>query len=184
MMHALLLDFLPVLLFFIAFKIYGIYIATVTGIAATFLQVVYNFVIKKKVDKQQVITLFVFVIFGGMTLYFHNPLFIKWKPTVVFWILACVFLGSVFIGKKPIIQRMIEGALEESATTISRKTWVRMNLAWSMFFLSLGSLNVYVAYHYSTETWVNFKLFGVMGIVIAASVLQSLFLMRYIHDKH
>src|SRR6185312_6363225 len=93
-------DFVPVLLFFIAFKWYGIYAATIVGIVATALQVVITTLWKKKIDKKQLMTLFVFVVFGGMTLYFHNPIFVKWKPSIIFWIFGIVLLGSHLIGKK------------------------------------------------------------------------------------
>lgn len=109
-------DFIPVILFFIAFKLYGIYTATVVGIVVTAFQVVITTIWKKRIDKQQLVTLIVFVVFGGMTLYFHNPLFVKWKPTVIYWIFAVVLFFSQFIGKKPLMQRMLEKYLKRIIT--------------------------------------------------------------------
>src|SRR5579883_3194868 len=108
-----LYEFCPVLLFFIAFKFYGIYVATAVGIIISALQLLLTTVWKKRLDRKQLITLIVFVFFGGMTLYFHNPIFVKWKPTVVFWIFGLILLGSQFIGKKPLMQRMMENMLDE-----------------------------------------------------------------------
>ncbi|MDR3492190.1 MAG: septation protein A [Gammaproteobacteria bacterium] len=181
-MKNMLYDFLPVLLFFIAFKIYGIYVATVVGIAATAIQVLLTYVLKRKVDKQQLITLAVFVIFGSMTLYFHNPLFIKWKPTVIFWIFGLAFLFSRYIGKKPLIQRMLEGLLEQQAATVPLSLWQKLNFAWAIFFIFLGSINIYVAYTYSTETWVNFKVFGILGLLIAFSFFQAAYLSKHLSE--
>src|SRR5579863_2194606 len=114
-MSQFLFDLLPVLLFFIVFKYQGIYAATWVGILTTLAQVlIYRFT-KKHWDKMQLVTLVIFVIFGGMTLYFHNPIFVKWKPTILFWIFALVLLTSHFVGKKPIMQRLLEGSLNDQS---------------------------------------------------------------------
>jgi intracellular septation protein len=175
-------DFVPVLLFFIAFKFYGIYAATVVGIVVTALQVIITTFWKKKLDKKQLITLAVFVVFGGMTLYFHNPIFVKWKPSVIFWLFGVVFLLSHFIGKKPIIQRMMEGMLEENNNKLPDKVWKRLNAAWAVFFILLGGINIFVAYHFSTDTWVNFKLYGILGLLFVFSFLQAICLTRYLNE--
>ena len=174
-------DFLPVLLFFLAFKFYGIYVATVVGIVATALQVILTVILKKKWDKQQLITLIVFVFFGGMTLYFHNPMFVKWKPSVIFWLFGIILLGSHFFGEKPLIQRMMEKMLEAN-TQPPAHAWRTINIAWSIFFLALGSANIFVAYHFSTNTWVNFKFYGILGLLFAFSFLQALYLSRYLAE--
>lgn len=176
----LLYDFIPVLLFFIAFKFYGIYVATTVGIVATALQVIITTVWKKKCDRKQLITLFVFVLFGGMTLYFHNPIFVKWKPSIIFWIFGMFFLLSHFIGKKVIIQRMMENMLE--GKKLPDTVWKRMNLSWALFFLILGTVNIFIAYHFSTDAWVNFKFYGILGLLLVFSVLQAVCLSRYL-DK-
>lgn len=177
-MLELLYDFIPVLLFFVAFKFYGIYVATVVGIVATAIQVVLTRLWKKKIDRKQVLTLVVFVIFGGMTLYFHDPIFVKWKPSIIFWLFGLVFLFSQVFGEKVLIQRMMEKSLENK--TLPETVWKRMNLSWALFFFVLGAINIFVAYHFSTDTWVNFKLYGLMGLLILFSVFQAICLSRYL----
>ncbi len=171
-------DFVPVLLFFIAFKWYGIYVATTVGIVATALQVLLTTIWKKKIDKKQLVTLFIFVVFGGMTLYFHNPIFVKWKPSIIFWLFGVVLLGSHFIGKKVIMQRMMEPVLEDKK--LPEQVWKRMNFSWALFFLLLGTINIVIAYHFSTDTWVNFKFYGILGSLILFSVLQAVCLAKYV----
>ena len=179
-----LYDLVPVLLFFITFKFSDIYTATVVGIIATALQVVITTIWKKAIDKKQVITLVIFLLFGGMTLYFHNPLFVKWKPTVIYWIFGMVFLGSHFIGKRTLIQRLFSSALEKnnSAHAVPNIVWIKLNLAWTLFFTLLGLVNLWVAYNYSTDVWVNFKLYGVMGSLLLFSIAQAFYLARYMTD--
>lgn len=179
-MQNMLIDFVPVLLFFIAFKIYGVYVATAVGIIATALQVIVTRFVRKRFDKQQLVTLIVFAIFGGMTLYFHNPIFVKWKPSIVFWIFGTVFLVTQFIGNKPLIQRMLEKMLEDQSQIIPSKIWKKLNLAWALFFLCLGTINIYIAYTFSTETWVNFKVYGILGFIILFSFFQAVFLSKYL----
>lgn len=183
-MQNFLIDFIPVLLFLIAFKLYGIYVATAVGIISTALQVIITRIVRKHFDKQQLVTLAVFTLFGGMTLYFHNPIFVKWKPSIVFWIFGSAFFMSQFIGAKPIIQRMLEGIMDSKASTsaVPKSFWKKLNLAWAIFFLTLGTINIYVAYTYSTETWVNFKVYGILGLLIAFSFVQAMCLSRYLTD--
>jgi len=176
-----LYEFLPVVLFFIAFKYYGIYVATIVGIVVTAVQLLLSTLIRKKLDKKQLITLIVFLFFGGMTLYFHNPIFVKWKPTVIFWIFGIVLFLSHFIGKKTLMQRMLEHVLEGKAT-LPKHIWGRLNMAWTVFFSVLGAINIYVAYTYSTDTWVNFKLYGILSLLFLFSFLQAIYLSRYISE--
>src|SRR5579871_4180643 len=137
-MNNFLLDLLPVLLFFIVFKYQGIYAATWVGIIATFVQVCIYRLTTKRWDKMQLVTLAIFLTFGGMTLYFHDPIFVKWKPTIIFWIFGLAFYISQFVGKESLVQRMMSHAFEGKAT-VSKKTWHRLNLAWSLFFFVLGA---------------------------------------------
>jgi intracellular septation protein len=119
-----------------------------------------------------------------MTLYFHNPIFVKWKPTVIYWIFGLVFLGSHFIGNKTLIQRLFATALEKNpaAHKVPVAVWKRLNVAWALFFTLLGLVNLWVAYHFSTDAWVNFKLYGVMGALLLFSVIQAFYLARFITD--
>lgn len=177
-----LYDFIPVILFFIAFKLYGIYVATAVGIMMTALQLGMSTLRHNRVDKQQLITLLVFIVFGGMTLYFHNPLFVKWKPTVIYWIFAVVLFFSHFIGNKPLIQRMLEKMLEDGHASIPEVVWTRLNAAWAIFFVLLGMLNIYIAYTFSTNAWVNFKLYGTLGALMTFSFLQAICLAKYMSE--
>jgi intracellular septation protein len=180
-MQSFLIDFLPVLAFLIAFKLAGIYVATTVGIVMTALQVILTRFLRGKFDTQQLVTLFVFVIFGGLTLYFHNPLFVKWKPSVIFWVFSLAFFGSFFLGEKTITERLLSTWVGENP--VPRLVWKKLNAYWSLFFLSLGCLNLYIAYHFSTDTWVNFKVYGLMSLFFLFSVFQAAFLSRYIADK-
>jgi intracellular septation protein len=172
-------EILPVFLFFLAFKFAGIYVATMVGIVTTLLQVLLTRLATKKWDKKQVITLAVFVTFGGMTLYFHDPIFVKWKPTIVFWIFAIAILISQAFAKKPLMERMLEGVLENKAT-VPKSVWFKINIVWALFFATLGGVNLYIAYHYSNDAWVNFKFYGVSGILLVFSVIQALYLVRFV----
>jgi intracellular septation protein len=176
-----LYELLPVLLFFIAFKFYGIYVATTVGIVISFVQLILSTILFKRLDKKQLVTLIIFVIFGGMTLYFHNPIFVKWKPSIVFWIFGIVLFFSHFIGKKTLMQRMLEAMLEGKAT-LPDFVWTRLNIAWTLFFITMGTINIYVAYTFTTETWVNFKLYGIMGLLLVFSFLQAFYLARYMSE--
>jgi intracellular septation protein len=171
----LLIDFFPVLLFFIAYKAFDIYIATVVAIVSSVVQVVSNRLRHKRYENMQLVTLGLIVILGGATLLLHNELFIKWKPSIVNWLFGLAFLLSHFIGKQPLIKRMM-GSMIQMPVVI----WSRLNLAWGVFFLFLGLLNVYVIYQYDTDTWVNFKLFGMLGLTFAFVIVQSLYISRYI----
>lgn len=173
-----LYDLLPVVLFFVAFKMFGIYVATTVGIIVTALQVLVTLLIKKRLDKQQFITLLVFLVFGGMTLYFHNPIFVKWKPTIIYWIFAIALFLSHFIGKKTLMQRMLEKLLEKNQAVLVNNVWKKINIAWTIFLIFLGGLNLYVAYHFSTDAWVNFKLYGTLGLLFLFTFAQSVYLAK------
>jgi intracellular septation protein len=174
-----LYDFIVVVLFFITFKFYGIYAATLVGIVSSLLQVVITRLYHKKYDKKQLIVMFVFLLFGGMTLYFHDPIFVKWKPTIVFWIFSLAFFATQWIGKRPLMERMMGQVLEEKKP-IPKAVWRKLNLAWALFFLTLGALNIFVLYHFTTDTWVNFKLYGIFSATLLFGFAQAFFLSRYI----
>ncbi len=174
----LLYDFFPILLFFVAYKIFDIYVATAVAIVASFIQVGWFWLQYRRVEKMHVITLLMITVLGGATLIFHDDTFIKWKVSVVNWLFGIAFLGSQFIGKKPIIQRMMEASVE-----LPQKIWTRLNLVWALFFISTGFLNLYVAYNYDLDTWVNFKMFGMLGLTILFIFVQALFIGRYVKDS-
>lgn len=169
-------EILPIALFFIAFKLYDIYVATIVGIIVTFLQLVITRVLQKSWDKKQLITFVVFCIFGGMTLYFHNPIFVKWKVTIAYWIFALIILGSQLLTQKPLMQRFMQNIVEGE---IPKRVWKTVNLMWGIFFTLMGGLNLYIAYYYSDATWVNFKLYGLLAALFIFSIIQAFYLMRY-----
>ena len=169
-----LFDLFPIILFFAAYKMYDIYVATAVAIVAAFVQTGLFWLKNRKFEKMHVITLGILVLFGGLTLFLRDPMFIKWKPTVVNWLFGVTFLGSQFIGEKPLVERMMGHAI-----TAPAPVWKRLNWAWIVFFIFMGVINLYVAFNVSVETWVNFKLFGMMGLTLAFVFGQAFYLSRY-----
>jgi len=173
-----LFDIFPVILFFAAFKVYGIYVATAVAIAATFVQIGWVWVRHRKVDNMMWVTLAVIVVFGGATLLLQDETFIKWKPTVLYWLFGTVLAGSTLFFRKNLIRSMME-----SKVTLPDVVWNKLQASWIGFFAVMGALNLYVAYNFSTEAWVNFKLFGGMGLMLAFVFLQALLLAKHVQDK-
>lgn len=171
------LDFFPVLLFFLAYKIFDIYVATAVAIGATVVQLAVIWFKTKKLATMQLVTLAVIVIFGGLTLYLRDEQFIKWKPTVINWLFAAAFFISHFFGQRTAIERMLG-----STITLPQIIWRRLNGGWTLFFLILGAANLVVMTYYDSNTWVNFKLFGMLGLTLLFVVLQSLYLARYVEE--
>lgn len=169
-------DFFPILLFFIAYKIYGIYVATAVAIVASFVQVCFSWLKNRRVENMHIATLVLITLLGGATLLLRDETFIKWKPTIVNWLFAVVFLGSQFLSKKTLIQRMMENSFTLNAEHI----WIRLNIIWIIFFTAMGFINLYVAFNFDTNTWVNFKLFGMMGLTFIFVLGQGFYLSRYI----
>jgi intracellular septation protein len=174
----LLFDLFPIVLFFIAYKMYDIYTATAVIIVASITQVLYFYIKNKRVEKMHIITLVLILVLGGLTLYFQDEDFIKWKPTIVNWGFALVFLGSHYIGKKPIIQRMMDQMIQ-----LPEVVWGRLSWLWITFFILSGATNLYVAFNYDTNTWVNFKLFGLMGMTIVFIVIQGIYINKYMQES-
>jgi intracellular septation protein len=210
-----LADFFPVILFFVAYKLYGIYTATAVAIAASVVQVGYGWLRHRHVENMHLITLAILLVFGGLTILLQDRTFIMWKPTVINWLFGVVFVASQFIGDKPLVERMMAANI-----TVAPMIWRRLNTAWGLFFILLGLLNLYVANdffvaersllqltgleqidfdnciglfqgrelelcnlgHSLEESWVNFKLFGMMGLTILFIILQAFYLARHIQD--
>lgn len=170
-------DFFPVLLFFIAYKMYDIYTATAVLIIACLVQTVGHWAIHKRFEKSHLITLVLVSLFGGATLFLQDEMFIKWKPSVINWLFGAAFIGSHFIGEKNFIQRMLGAQL-----ILPQTIWRNLNSAWAIFFIALGFVNLYVVYNFDTDTWVDFKLFGLMGLTLAFMLLQGLYLARHIKE--
>ncbi len=171
-------DFFPVLLFFIAYQLFDIYTATATAIAASLLQVGLEWLLTGRVEIMHQVTLLLLVVFGGLTLLLRDPLFIKWKPTVVNWLFSLTFLGSRWIGGKPMIARLLEKSVR-----LSSSAWNRLNTLWILFFLAMGALNLYVAFNFPESVWVNFKLFGMLGLTLAFVIAQAFYLARHMQPE-
>jgi|SRR5882672_1985753 len=173
-----LFDLFPVVLFFVAFKLFDIYVATAVAIAATFLQIGWLKWKRRKVDKMMWVTLVIIVVFGGATLALHDETFIKWKPTVLYWLFAVVLATAELAFRK----NLIRAALGEQVS-LPDKVWTRLNWSWAGFFAFMGAANLYVAFNFPTDTWVNFKLFGGMGLMLMFVIAQALFLARHVEEK-
>ncbi len=214
----LLYDFLPIALFFLAYKLYGIYIATVVAIGVSAIQVAWSWYKYKKVEKMLLVSMAIILILGGLTLLLHDKSFIMLKPSIINWAFALVFLGSQFIGEKPLIERMMGAQI-----SLTENKWPKLNFAWVGFFIIAGFANLYFALNYQTsekaliqqypqitaqqidelqcteitdktarqlcisakekeELWVNFKLFGLMGLTILFVIAQGIYLSKYINE--
>jgi len=173
-----LFDLFPVILFFVAFKIFDIYVATAVAIAATFVQIAWVWHRHRKVEKMLWVSLGVIVIMGGATLLLQNETFIKWKPTVLYWLFGAALMISDLGFRKNLIKAMMEKQI-----TLPDAVWRKLMLSWVGFFAAMGVLNLYVAFNFSTDDWVNFKLFGGMGLMFAFIILQALVLGKYVDSK-
>ena len=173
-----LFDLLPVVLFFVAFKLANIYVATATAIATTFVQVAWLKLRGKRVGPMLWASLAIIAVFGGATLLLQNEIFIKWKPTVLYWLLGAVLAGSALLFRRNLVRVMLSEQVQ-----LPDPVWDRLNWSWVAFFVFMGALNLYVAYNYPTDLWVNFKLFGGMGLMLLFVVAQAFFLARHVEDK-
>ena len=172
-----LFDLFPVILFFLAFKLYDIFIATAVAIVAAIVQIGWLWFRRRQVDKMMWINLAVIVVFGGATLIFQDETFIKWKPTVLYWLIATVLLLSNLIFRKNLIQTMLEKQI-----VVPLFVWNRLNLSWVSFFLTMGCINLFVAFSFSVDTWVTFKLFGATGLMLVFIIVQMMMIGKYLKD--
>jgi intracellular septation protein len=212
----LLIDFFPVLLFFLAYKLANIYVATGVAIVASALQVGWFWVRRRRVETMHLVTLGLLVVFGGATILLHDRTFIMWKPSIVNWLFAAAFLASQLFGDRPLVERMMSQAVD-----VPKETWRRLNLTWVAFFVISGLANLYVANGFfiaehallaaagpqpidltncgqaftgellslcrtaaaRESTWVNFKLFGMLGLTIVFVIGQAFYLARHMRDR-
>jgi len=183
-MQNLIYEFLPIALFFGVYKYTGdIYDATLTLIIVSVLQVTYEYLRFKKVQKSRLIGTALILILGGATVLFHDDLFIKWKVTIINWLFALILLASYFIGKKTIIERMMGSVIE-----LPKIVWFKLNAYWIVFFFISGLLNIYFAFFYGldltleerTDVWVNFKFYGLMGLTIVFMIAQVFIIQKYL----
>lgn len=175
----ILFDLFPVILFFVAYHFTGdIFIATPVSMAASLAQIMFLWFRQGKIDTLLWISFLLISILGGATMIFQDRLFIYWKPTVLYWILALgLFLAKTWKRINPVKQ------LFGKEITLPEPIWERLNLIWICFFIMMGSINLFVAFYFSESTWVNFKLFGTLGLTLIFIVAQSLFLSRYLSEK-
>jgi len=203
----LLFDFFPIILFFVSYYqasflientfigqlidptkpdfISATIVATGAAIIASFIQVTIHWFNTHKFERMHIFSLVLITVLGSITIFLGNPAFIQWKPTVLNWLFAGVFLGSMFVGEKPIIQRMMGEHIK-----LPENVWKTLNLSWVTFFFISGAANLYVAFYYNLaapadarmDTWVNFKLFGLMGLTIGFVILQAIYLSRHISE--
>jgi intracellular septation protein len=204
----LLFDFFPIILFFVSFyqakflidstfignlinperpeHINATIIATGVAIVASFIQVGYNWYKTRKFERMHLFSLALITVLGSVTIIIGDPAFIQWKPTVLNWVFAAVFLLSIFVGEKNLVERMMGSQLD-----LPDYVWTRLNLSWVVFFMISGAANLYVAFYYDLEampevrmeTWVDFKLFGLMGLTIIFVILQAIYLARFIQEE-
>lgn len=196
-----LFDLFPVILFFASYQLAGaqpesaatfanawlgggiapaqapILIATCVAIVATFAQIGWLLLRGRKVDTMLWMSLVLIVVFGGATIFFHDATFIKWKPTILYWLFAGSLLVSAFVFNKNLIRSFMEAQIK-----LPDNVWSRLNIAWIGFFAIMGFLNLYVAFEYPEATWVKFKLFGGMGLMFAFVIAQSMFLGKYVEE--
>lgn len=164
-------DFLPVVLFFIAYKISGIYAATLVAMIATVAQILWSWFKTKTVDTALWVSFILILVFGGATLIFRDETFIKWKPTILYWLLALTLIVSVTLFDKNWIRTAMSKHI-----SLPDSRWLILNAAWSVFFVLMGFANLYVASYYSTDIWVNFKLFGTTAFTAIFLVAQIIWL--------
>jgi intracellular septation protein len=173
-----LFDLFPIILFFIAFKLWGIFTATAVAIAATLIQVAWVAFRHRKVDAMLWVSLGVIVVFGGATLVLHNQKFIQWKPTALYWLFTAGLICARYAFGKNIIEKMMSKQL-----TLPGSIWDKLNLAWALFFFALGIANLYVVGNFTEAQWVNFKLFGTTGAMFVFVLAQSLWLAKYLKEE-
>ncbi len=179
-MNKIIFDFLPLILFFIALKLGDIYIATKVAMAATVLQIIWLKVKRQRIEASHWLNLIVIVLFGGLTIYLQDENFIKWKPTVLYWIFALIIAGALLISNNNLIKRLMGTQI-----TLPEPVWTKLAYSWSAFFALMGILNLFVAFsgYFTIDQWATFKVFGLTILLIAFVIGQSLVLAKYMRDE-
>ena len=200
-MKKIIFDLFPVILFFAVFKLAGnnpdatqewassigyladtaqlpILFATAIAIVATIVQIIWIKSRHGKVDTMLWVSFAIIAVFGGATLLLHDETFIKWKPSVLYWMFSAILLVSNIAFNKNLMKSLLQEKI-----SLPLHVWHRLNLSWSLFFAALGFINLYVAYSYSTDSWVNFKLFGFTGLMLVFILAQGAWLSKYVDEK-
>ena len=181
----LLFDFFPVIFFYITFNVFkgpegeiqAMIYATAILMAATVAQVAINWFKNRKIENIHIVVLILALIFGSATIYFQDKAYLIWKVTIVNWLFAVVFFGSHFIGHSPIVKRMMQKTVE-----LPELVWSRLSYMWIVFFIALGIINLIVAKNVDFDTWVDFKLFGMLGLTVVFVVIQTIYLSRHVKE--
>ena len=180
----LLFEFLPLILFLAAYVYKDIYFAIGVLMVAMPIGFLVKYLRTRRVDKMYLWSTIFLLVFGGAALYYRNASFIYWKPTAFYWVVAVAFLLSLWIGEKPLVRRFIELTGELPTDSISQRDWRRLNVVWAVFFAVMGVLNIYVAYSFSEEVWVKFKVFGLLALTFLFLLAQGLWLASKLgHDE-
>jgi intracellular septation protein len=177
-----LFDLFPVILFFVAFKFADIYTATIVAMVATIAQILWVYYRHRKIDAMQWMSLVLIVVLGALTIFLQDKTFIQLKPTALYWLFAAgLFISAQFFNKNWI--QVLMGKQVTLKENTARNTWSQLNLAWSIFFLLMGALNLYVAFQFSEDTWVNFKLFGTTAMLIVFVIAQGFWLSKHMEEE-
>lgn len=171
----MLVDFLPIIVFFAVFKLVDIYWATAAAIAATVLQLAWLKLTGKKIEMMNWLSLALISVFGGATLLLRDESFIKWKPTILYWAFALVLAGSAALRKKNLVRAMLGDKVELPAPI-----WANLNRLWVAFFIAMGAANIVIASRYPTDVWVNFKMWGSLGLTLLFMIGQGVYLSRHV----
>jgi intracellular septation protein len=171
----LLFDFFPLILFFAAYKFSDIYVATAVGIVATIVQIGWSRIRTGKTDALQWVSLAIIGVLGGLTIVLHDNTFIRLKPTILYWT-----LGLILFGGQVVMRKIPMKALMGSQLQLPDPVWRVMGWSWMGFFVVMGALNLWVAFNFDENTWVNFKLFGGMGLMVLFVLGQAVYLGRYV----
>ncbi|WP_281557222.1 septation protein A [Thalassomonas sp. RHCl1] len=175
-MHAIF-EYLPLVIFFIFYKVFDIYWATASLIATSALQILYYFVKRQPVPTRNWVFFGLIAVFGGLTIFLHDDAFLKWKVTLINGFFALALLVSQYVFKKNLIKQFLSEAL-----TLPEGVWNKLNLAWAMFFALCGILNIYVAFNFEQETWVNFKVFGLTGLTFVFAIGSIISLHKHLPE--
>ncbi|WP_028862210.1 septation protein A [Psychromonas aquimarina] len=168
-------EFIPLIIFFAVYKMVDIYAATASLMLTTGLMLAFNYFKNGRLEKMHIVTFVMVMLFGTLTLVLHDDVFIKWKVTVVYALFSLALLVTQFIFKKPAVKQMLGKEL-----SLPDNIWNNLNLAWAVFFALLGVVNVYIAFSLSMEVWVNFKVFGLLGVTLAFTVLSGVYIYKYL----
>lgn len=172
------LDFLPLIVFFAFYKMYDIFVGTWALIIATGLALIFSWIKYRKVEKMTLVTFVMVAVFGSLTIYFHNPEFIKWKVTIIYALFAFALLFAQFVMKKRLIQSLLGKEI-----TLPAHVWGQLNVAWSLFFIACGLLNIYVAFWLSESVWINFKVFGLTALTLIFTLVCGVYIYRHMQPQ-